>query len=64
MRTGEALLLTVSTSDGTELEKYRLDSPPVFDSLATANGLGLSLKDNWCGAKCSSLDDSLVALPV
>jgi len=40
------LLMAISASDGTELAKYRLDSPPVFDGLAAANGrLYLSLEN-------------------
>ena len=33
-----ALLLALSPSDGTELARYPLDSPPVFDGMAVANG--------------------------
>jgi len=33
-----ALLLAISASDGTELKRYRLDSAPVFDGMAAANG--------------------------
>ncbi len=41
-----ALLMAVSASDGTEVAKYRLDSSPVFDGMAAANGrLYLSLKN-------------------
>jgi outer membrane protein assembly factor BamB len=39
-----AILLVISTSDGSELARYPLDSPPVFDGMAAANGrLYLSL---------------------
>jgi hypothetical protein len=39
-----ALLVAISASDGAEMAKYRLDSPPVFDGMAAANGrLYLSL---------------------
>lgn len=42
----EALLLAVSAADGTELARYRLDSPPVFDGMAAAGGrLYLSLEN-------------------
>jgi len=42
----EALLMAVSTSDGTELAQYRLDSSPIFDGMAAANGrLYLSLEN-------------------
>jgi len=34
----EALLVAVSASDGTELARYRLDCPPVFDGMAAAGG--------------------------
>ena len=41
-----ALLIAFSASDGTELAKYPLDSPPIFDGLAAANGrLYLSLEN-------------------
>ena len=41
-----ALLMAISASDGTELAKYRLDSVPVFDGMAAANGrLYLSLEN-------------------
>lgn len=41
-----ALLLAISASDGTELAQYRLDSSPVFDGIAAANGrLYLSLEN-------------------
>jgi len=33
-----ALLMAISATDGTELAQYRLDSPPVFDGMAAANG--------------------------
>jgi hypothetical protein len=33
-----ALLLAVSAADGTELRRYDLDSPPVFDGMAAAQG--------------------------
>jgi len=33
-----ALLLVVSASDGEKLAEYKLDSPPVFDGMAAANG--------------------------
>ena len=33
-----ALLWAVSTADGKKLAEYKLDSPPVFDALAAANG--------------------------
>ena len=33
-----SLLWAVSTSDGKKLAEYELDSPPVFDSMAAANG--------------------------
>ncbi|MHC4603670.1 MAG: outer membrane protein assembly factor BamB family protein [Planctomycetota bacterium] len=33
-----ALLMAISASDGTELRRYRLDSSPVFDGMAAANG--------------------------
>ena len=41
-----ALLWTVSTEDGQKLSEYRLDSLPVFDGMAAANGrLYLSMKN-------------------
>ncbi|MHC4543956.1 MAG: outer membrane protein assembly factor BamB family protein [Planctomycetota bacterium] len=41
-----AILLAISTSDGAELAQYPLDSSPVFDGMAAANGrLYLSLED-------------------
>ncbi|MFQ6035045.1 MAG: PQQ-binding-like beta-propeller repeat protein [Sedimentisphaerales bacterium] len=41
-----ALLIAVSTSDGTELARYQLDSSPVFDGMAAAYGrLYLSLRN-------------------
>jgi hypothetical protein len=41
-----ALLIAISASDGTELARYRLDSSPVFDGMAAANGrLYLSLEN-------------------
>jgi len=43
---GEAILMAVSASDGTELAQYKLDSSPVFDGMAAANGrLYLSLEN-------------------
>lgn len=33
-----AMLAAISASDGTELARYRLDSPPVFDGMAAAYG--------------------------
>jgi SAM-dependent methyltransferase len=40
-----ALLIVISASDGTELAQYQLDSSPVFDGMAAANGrLHLSLE--------------------
>jgi hypothetical protein len=33
-----ARLLAISASDGSELAQYRLDSSPVFDGMAAANG--------------------------
>jgi len=43
---GGAVLMAVSASDGTELARYELDSPPVFDGMAAANGrLYLSLEN-------------------
>ena len=33
-----ALVWTVSATDGNKLAEYRLDSPPVWDSMAAANG--------------------------
>jgi len=43
---GEAILIAFSASDGTELAQYRLDSTPVFDGMAAANGrLYLSLEN-------------------
>ncbi len=42
----EALLLAISASDGTELAKYPLDCPPIFDGMAAAYGrLFISLTD-------------------
>ncbi len=42
----EALLMAISAIDGTELARYRLDSAPVFDGMAAANGrLYLSLEN-------------------
>jgi len=42
----EALLMAISAADGTELAQYRLDSSPVFDGMAAANGrLYLSLEN-------------------
>jgi outer membrane protein assembly factor BamB len=39
------LLIVISASDGTELAQYQLDSSPVFDGMAAANGrLYLSLE--------------------
>jgi hypothetical protein len=32
------LLCVLSTADGSELAKYDLDSPPVFDGMAAAGG--------------------------
>jgi hypothetical protein len=32
------LLWAVSTADGSRLAEYKLDAPPVFDSLAAAGG--------------------------
>jgi len=41
-----ALLVAISASDGTELARCRLDSPPVFDGMAAAGGrLYLSLEN-------------------
>jgi len=41
-----ALLIAFSASDGTELAQYRLDSSPVFDGMAAANGrLYLSMEN-------------------
>jgi len=41
-----ALLIAISASDGTEMAKYQLDSPPIFDGMAAANGrLYLSLEN-------------------
>ncbi len=41
-----ALLMAISTSDGTELAQHRLDSSPIFDGMAAANGrLYLSLEN-------------------
>jgi len=41
-----AMLIAISASDGTEMAKYRLDSPPIFDGMAAANGrLYLSLEN-------------------
>ncbi len=41
-----ALLMVVSASDGTELAQYELDSSPVFDGIAAANGrLYLSMEN-------------------
>jgi len=41
---GGALLMAISASNGTELAQYQLDSSPVFDGMAAANGrLYLSL---------------------
>ena len=37
-RNPAALLVAVSASDGTELARCRLDSPPVFDGMAAAGG--------------------------
>ncbi|MHC4173944.1 MAG: hypothetical protein ACYST5_13535 [Planctomycetota bacterium] len=34
----DAVLYVVSTADGRKLAEYKLDSPPVFDGLAAANG--------------------------
>ncbi len=40
------LLWAVSTTDGKRLAEYKLDSPPVFDGMAAANGrLYISTKD-------------------
>lgn len=33
-----AVLYVVSTADGKKLAEYKLDSPPVFDGMAAANG--------------------------
>ncbi|MBA7627550.1 hypothetical protein ES703_35013 [subsurface metagenome] len=33
-----AVLYAVSTADGRKLAEYELDSPPVFDGMAAANG--------------------------
>jgi hypothetical protein len=42
----EALLLVISASDGTELARYQLDCPPVFDGMAAAYGrLFISMMD-------------------
>ena len=41
-----ALLLAVSTSDGTELAQHQLDASPVFDGMAAASGrLYISLEN-------------------
>ena len=41
-----ALLMAISASDGSELGQYRLDSSPVFDGIAAANGrLYLSMEN-------------------
>ena len=41
-----ALLLAISASDGSELARYQIDSSPVFDGMAAANGrLYLSLEN-------------------
>jgi len=41
-----ALLMAISASDGTELARYQLDSSPIFDGMAAANGrLYLSLEN-------------------
>ena len=41
-----ALLIAISASDGTELARYRLDSSPIFDGIAAANGrLYLSMEN-------------------
>jgi len=41
-----SLLLVVSADDGAELARYPLDSPPVFDGMAAANGrLYMSLEN-------------------
>ncbi len=41
-----AMLMAISTSDGTELAKYPLDSPPNFDGMAAAYGrLYVSMTD-------------------
>jgi len=43
---GQALLMAVSAADGAELARYELDSSPVFDGMAAANGrLYLSLEN-------------------
>jgi hypothetical protein len=34
----EALLVAISATDGTELARYALDCPPVFDGMAAAYG--------------------------
>ena len=34
----KALLFAISTSDGTDLAQYQLDSSPVFDGMAAAYG--------------------------
>jgi len=40
------VLLAISAADGSELARYKLDSPPVFDGLIAANGkLYMSLRD-------------------
>lgn len=42
----QAMLIAFSASDGTELAKYRLGSPPIFDGMAAANGrLYLSMEN-------------------
>ena len=48
------LLWAVSTANGEKLAELKLDSPPVWDSMAVADGrLYLSLKDSrvvcWAG---------------
>jgi len=42
-----ALLMAISATDGSELARYRLDSSPVFDGMAAANGrLYLTLENS------------------
>jgi len=41
------LLIAILGSDGSELARYRLDSSPIFDGMAAANGrLYLSMENS------------------
>ena len=43
-----AVLWAISTEDGTRLHEYRLESPPIFDGMAAANGRLYMATCNGC----------------